>query len=110
MIIASTLLSLCPVERVSDGDSFRCGGERIRIEGIDASEMNGRCHLERELAIRARNRLSELLRGQVALTGNRRDRYGRALRRVRVNGIDVGEQMVREGLARMYRGRREPWC
>ena len=109
-MILATLLALCPVERVADGDTFTCGGERIRIEGIDAPEINGRCPSERALAIRARQRLSELLRGQVTLSGNRRDRYGRALRRVVVNGVDVGEALIEEGYARVWRGRREPWC
>jgi endonuclease YncB( thermonuclease family) len=39
-----------------------------------------------------------------------RDVYGRLLRNVRVNGRDVGEALVRDGLARWYRGGRRPWC
>ncbi|MGC1270186.1 MAG: hypothetical protein WA842_06275 [Croceibacterium sp.] len=28
---------------VTDGDTIRCGDERIRLLGIDAPEMGGRC-------------------------------------------------------------------
>lgn len=77
---------------------------------MDTPEMDGRCPSERLLAIRARTRLGELLRGEVRLTGDRRDRYGRLLREVWVGRRNIGQQMIREGHARPYRGRRERWC
>ena len=36
--------------------------------------------------------------------------YRRTLALVRVNGIDVGEQLIAEGAARRWMGRRQPWC
>ena len=39
-----------------------------------------------------------------------KDRYGRKLRIVEVNGVSVGDTLVREGLARWYEGGRRPWC
>ena len=39
-----------------------------------------------------------------------RDRYGRLLRLVMVNGESVGDTLVNEGLARWYEGGRKPWC
>ena len=44
------------------------------------------------------------------LSGRDRDRYGRALRIVTRNGRSLGDQLVAEGLARTWSGRREPWC
>ncbi len=38
------------------------------------------------------------------------DRYGRTLAAIRVEGHDVGDILVSEGLARTWAGRREPWC
>jgi micrococcal nuclease len=39
------------------------------------------------------------------------DRYGRSLARVTVDGEDLAVVMVREGLARPYRGeKRASWC
>lgn len=113
MILAAALLALCtPGPRVSciiDGDTFWLSGEKIRIADIDTPELAGRCASERRLAIQARDRLRELLVGfEVRREG--RDRYGRTLAVVTVDGRSVGAQLVREGLAREWRGRRMPWC
>lgn len=65
---------------------------------MDTPEMDGRCPSERLLAIRARTRLGELLRGEVRLTGDRRDRYGRLLREVWVGRRNIGQQMILEDM------------
>jgi endonuclease YncB( thermonuclease family) len=68
---------------------------------------------ERALAIRARDRFRQLLNaGQYELvrSGRDKDRNGRLLRIVTRNGRSLGDQLVREGLARTWTGRREPWC
>lgn len=97
---------------VVDGDTAWVDGEKIRISGIDAPEIEGKCSYERSLAQRAKHRLSELLSSEpfaVARAG--RDRYGRTLATVylRTRG-DVGSALVDEGLARVWMGRRMPWC
>ena len=100
---------------VVDGDTFRMGGETIRIADIDTPEMNGRCAEESALARRATARLASLIEGggvTLAAAGDGRDedRYGRKLRLVSVGGSNVGDQLVAEGLARPWVGRRLPWC
>lgn len=81
---------------------------------MDAPELHSaKCPTERRRAIAARERLSDMLEGgNVALwrSGRDRDRFGRLLRRVTVNGVDIGKALVSEGHARIWTGRREGWC
>lgn len=99
--------------RVVDGDTFWYGGEKIRIADIDTPEVNGRCAYETQLAARATARMAALLRQgpfQLQSIDRDEDRYGRKLRVVTRNGRSLGDQLVAEGLARTWSGRREPWC
>jgi endonuclease YncB( thermonuclease family) len=99
---------------VVDGDTFYIGGEKVRIAGIDAPETHpSRCEEEDRLGRAATKRLRQLLNsGPVTTTSIDRDEdsYGRKLRNVQVNGSDVGETLVNEGLARWYGGGKQPWC
>ena len=99
---------------VVDGDTFWIGGQKVRIADIDAPETHDyRCRSELELGERAARDLQALLNsGAVTMTHIDRDRdvYGRLLRNVRVNGRDVGEALIAEGVARAYAGGRRPWC
>lgn len=99
--------------RVIDGDTFHYRGEKIRIADIDTPEVKGRCSYETKLAARATARMDELLgQGPFELQriGRDEDRYGRKLRIVTRGGRSLGDQLVAEGLARTWTGRREPWC
>lgn len=97
------------VLNVYDGDTFTLAtGEKIRILGIDCPEMNGpntiRAHV-------ARDRLRELISGKrVEIWRKGRDKYGRTLAWVLVDGKNVADTLLQEGLARAYNGgRREEW-
>ncbi len=108
-------MAICigPVRRncVVDGDTIWADGEKIRLRSMDAPEIDGRCSYERELARRATRRLSEILStSPFSVSRSGRDRYGRTLAAIYNNDGEVGAIMVREGLARVWRGRREPWC
>jgi endonuclease YncB( thermonuclease family) len=100
--------------RVIDGDTFDYGGVRVRVADIDTPEVNGRCAYESELAARATARMRMLLAaGPIELhpvSGRDEDRYGRKLRIVTRGGQSLGDVLVAEGLARTWKGRREPWC
>lgn len=99
--------------RVIDGDTFSLGPERIRIANIDSPETHPpRCVEEARLGLAATQRLRELLgSGTVTMSGTAHDRYGRALRIVQVDGVDVGEALIGAGLARSYDGKkRQGWC
>ncbi len=99
---------------VVDGDTIWLGGEKIRVADIDAPETHpARCAEEQALGDRATRRLQQLLNtGAVSLVAIDRDRdkYGRKLRIVLVDGRSVGDRLVDEGLARWYAGGRRPWC
>ena len=97
---------------VHDGDSMRCNGERIRILNIEAPERpgspkcqqgrNGWCDYRR--GYKSRDALSALFRtGRVGIERAGKDRYGRTLARVTVNGEDAGEYLLSLGLARPWR-------
>lgn len=118
-IVVSILLCTASCEpaeiRVWDGDSIRLGttrqSEAVRIFNIDAPEIEGQCAYETDLALQSKIRLAGLLNGQrVEILRQGTDRYGRTLAAIRVEGRDVGDILVSEGLARTWAGRREPWC
>lgn len=100
---------------VVDGDTFWLEGEKIRIADIDTPEIGQpKCDAEYQLGIKATYRLRDLLNeGPFELRsigGRDQDQYGRKLRIVMRNGRSLGDQLVSEGLARTWAGRREPWC
>ena len=92
---------------------------RVRLAGIDAPELKGKCARERVLAQRARAYLKAQLDPSGAGTASvrlREVRYGkyagRVLARVEtLDGTDLGQALVTAGLARPYDGRRRAsWC
>lgn len=95
---------------IVDGDTVWVGSEKIRLQSMDAPEIDGRCSYERELAQRAKRRLSAILSSSpFSVSRSGKDRYGRALAAIYNSDGEAGATMVREGLARVWRGRREPW-
>lgn len=98
-----------------DGDTLAIGDRRVRLMGFDAPEARGaKCPAERLLAAAAKLRMRMALaspeRVRLVLSG-RRDRYGRELGRLLIDGEDVAAIMIREGLAHPYSGgRRQGWC
>ena len=96
---------------VVDGDTFWIDGEKVRIESIDAPEINGSCQRERELARSATERLSEILGSRnFRLERHGKDKYGRTLALVKTSAGEAGEILVREGLAQRWAGRKAQWC
>lgn len=115
---SSPQFDLCGTVRrtcVVDGDTFWLDGEKIRIADIDTPEIGQpKCEAEYQLGMKATYRLIELLNlgpFEVRQIGSRdTDQYGRKLRVVTRSGQSLGDQLVGEGLARTWSGRREPWC
>lgn len=99
---------------VVDGDTIWLRGQKIRVADIDAPETHEpHCQAERDLGDRATRRLQQVLNGgtiTLQSIDRDKDRYGRKLRIVLVDGESVGDLLVSEGLARSYAGGRRPWC
>ncbi len=112
-LLAAGLVLAQPV--VIDGDTLRDGEERYRVENIDAPERGQRaeCLEERALAEAARAYVDAWIAGasevEVDASG-RRDRYGRVLGRVSIDGVDLGERLMARGLAQRWRGRKADFC
>lgn len=102
--------------RVIDGDTLEdASGSRYRLANIDAPETgdNAKCHREAQRGELATNVVKQMVaastRIQVRQTF-RTDRYGRSVAFVVLDGVDLGETLVKRGLARPWRGHRRKWC
>jgi endonuclease YncB( thermonuclease family) len=109
-------LSACPAVASDrgfvnyDGDTLRA---TFRIENIDAPEIKGQCDSEKKLAIRAKDFTAAwMAKGRVTIhqAARGRDKYGRILARFERDGEDLGETLIKAGLARPWKGKREKWC
>lgn len=92
--------TLMRVVRVVDGDTIWVeGGEKIRYVGVDTPEREQAFYRE------ARSKNLELVGGSVVevvvCRDEPRDRYGRLLAWIYVDGLDVGGELLKAGLARV---------
>lgn len=123
ILFAAPALAGTPAKVLStlDGDTIRVRAELIpniwfegavRLRGLDAPELKGKCDAERTKAREAKNALAQLVNGGVILHDISKDKYGRMLARVEAGGQDVAARMIGLGLAREYNGRsaRKGWC
>jgi endonuclease YncB( thermonuclease family) len=93
--------------RVVDGDTLDVGGQKIRIEGIDAFETGQTCFdaKGREWACghAGTNLLVQLTRGKtITCQGNELDPYGRLIADCFANKTNIGAAMVEQGLALVF--------
>ncbi len=93
--------------RITDGDTLRLGAVRVRLFGIDAPESHQLCTGADggawECGKAAARRLAELAAvGTVRCEPQDTDRYGRLVSICTANGVDLGGELVAEGLARAY--------
>lgn len=101
-MIAALFLCLAPV--AVDGDTLRCGGELVRLIGIDAPELPGHCRKGRVCTpgdgFAAKRAMAELVaRGAVKCASVGRDHYGRTLARCDAGGVDLSCAMIASGQA-----------
>mgnify|MGYP002377449583 FL=1 len=85
----------------------------VRLAGVDAPEIKGRCEEEKAAALAARDHLRSLVQdGRVFLWNVQVEKYGRALAAVSLNdGRDVAAEMLAGGFGRPYGGeKRAGWC
>jgi endonuclease YncB( thermonuclease family) len=114
-LIAGILLQVRPPGRtvegtvhVVDGDTLRMGDLPIRLEGLDAPELDQICRRggrPYRCGEHAREALVRLVAGRpVRCRADGRDRYGRSLARCRVGERDLGAVLVEKGDAIAYGG------
>ncbi|OAE43814.1 nuclease [Agrobacterium tumefaciens] len=111
---------------IIDGDTIKCDGQNMRLlgggvpfkSGVDAPEMGKRakCEFERDLALKAKARLKELLLAGVPRIEDSGARDRTQSRRPLVNiylpgGREVGQVLMSEGLVREWRPKHHiDWC
>ena len=92
---------------VTDGDTVRVAGERVRLHGIDAPESKQTCVAggsRWRCGAEATRALARRIGGRpIACEERDRDRYGRIVAVCRVRGEDLNRWMVRQGWALAYR-------
>ena len=111
------------VRTIFDGDSFRADingwpdiigkSVPIRVLGVDAPEMRGKCEAEKILARQAKQHTVALLRSGkvIELKNTQRGKYFRILANVIIDGESLADSLVSNGLARRYDGgKRDGWC
>ncbi len=112
------------VDYIFDGDTFAAYvnleddiniSVRVRLMNVDTPEIHGACDSEIRAALRAKERLAELIPvgSVVELSKIKDDKYlGRIDAYVKTaDGRDVGAVLISEKLGRPYSGgRRAGWC
>lgn len=96
------LLPLLLAVTVTDGDTLRIDGERIRLLGIDAPEIHG-CRQGRVCVPgdgqASKRSLEGMMGGKISVQRVGTDRYGRTLAQVYVGGRNVACEQLRRGQA-----------
>ncbi len=116
-------VTVSEVTSIYDADTFRVtinswpavAGNRIavRVKGIDAPEMKGKCDKEKELAKKAKQTTVTILRAgkKVELRNLQRDKYFRLLADVYVDGKSLAAALKKAGLVYAYNGgTKKSWC
>lgn len=99
---------------IVDGDTLWLNGMNLRLRNFDTPEPSTAIcggASEVELAHQASARLRELLNvNSWTLETFGADRHGRTLATIRIGGVDVGDILISERLARRWPDGHEWWC
>lgn len=95
-------------------DAYKAGTPNIRINGIDTPEKAGKCDKEKKLALKATNFLKQKIKSAKDISIqdiSLKDKYGRILATIFIDGKDIADEMVANGLAKRYDGgKKSNWC
>ncbi|MCT8877499.1 MULTISPECIES: thermonuclease family protein [Shewanella] len=116
--VDSGIITVKKVVSVYDGDTFRAilpnetKDQKIRVRGVDTPEIKGQCSYEKDAALRARDFTKSLLMNAkvIQLSDVGEEKYHRVLAKVTIDGVDLANTLISEGLGRQWKGRRESWC
>ncbi len=94
----------CRSVKVTDGDTLRCDGKRVRLAGIDAPELPGHCRKGRDCTpgdpYASTDNLEMLVAtGPVVCAQSDIDVYGRIVARCTSGGTDLSCQQIEDGHA-----------
>lgn len=111
------------ITSIYDADTFRVTIKRwpaiagyripVRVAGIDAPEIKGKCEAERVAAQEAKQLTVGMLRAAkvVELRNLRRDKYFRLLADIYADNKSLSASLIEAGLARPYDGgTKSVWC
>ena len=112
------------IDRVIDGDTFVINNPKPpadllqknhRLAGVDTPEsfkQVAKCKKEIELGNKAKEFVSNFIKGGVEIVYIELDKYGRYLVNVDKNGINLADELVKNGLAVYYDGgtKTKDWC
>jgi len=87
---------------ISLGFNITMHKQKARLLGINTPEVRGK---EREAGLVSRDRLRELIDGKDIIIVTHKDKggkYGRLLATIFLDGVNINQQLVDEGLAEVY--------
>ena len=87
---------------ISLGFNITMHKQKARLLGINTPEVRGN---EREAGLVSRDRLRELIDGKDIIIVTHKDKggkYGRLLATIFLDGVNINQQLVDEGLAEVY--------
>lgn len=117
------IATVVTVTSIYDADTFRADingyppiiGENmsIRVNGIDAAEMRGKCDIEKQKARAAKQFTVDKLRSakSIILKNMKRGKYFRIIADVYIDGQNLGDLLIKHKHAVKYNGgTRISWC
>ena len=112
--------------KITDGDTIKLDiskesplikklGLSVRIKGIDTPEKGSKakCNKENALGQQATKFTTDLVGNkELLLSQVENDKYGgRIVANVKVGGVDIAQELLKKGLARVYNGeKKKSWC
>ena len=112
--------------KITDGDTIKLDvskesplikklGLSVRIKGIDTPEKGSKakCDKENALGQQATKFTTDLVGNkELLLSQVENDHYGgRIVANVKVGGVDIAQELLKRGLARVYNGeKKKSWC
>jgi len=116
-------VKISKVISVYDGDTIRVDIDsfpdiigkniRIRLKGIDAPEIKGKCQKEIDLAIMARDYLRNAINqsSRIELRNIERGKYFRIVGELYIDGENISNNLFKRKLAYYYNGgKKRSWC
>lgn len=94
---------------ITDGDTIKINGEKIRLLYIDAPEKKQQCCLDGSVwmcGVTSKDALINMIEDKIVTCSySKRDRYGRILGNCSTDNFNINQEMVKTGMALVYHSR-----